>query len=168
MRCRTQRFQNSFYPDAVNCWNDIGPDIRKLDTLKSFKSNLTDIIKPKCKSVFKIHSSHLKYLYQLRVGLSPLKSHKFKHKFEDTPSSTCLCSTGAETTDHFLLFCPIFNAHREKLMDTVNPIVSRLNPNLLHFNKILLYGSESLNQAENKAILEATLSFITNTGRFSP
>ena len=134
MRCRTQRFQNSFYPDAVNCWNEIGPDIRKLDTLKSFKSNLTGIIKPN----------------------------------EDTPNASCLCSTGAETTDHFLLFCPIFKAHREKLMDTVNPIVSRLNPNFSHLNEILLYGSDSLDEAENKSILEATLSYIINTGRFSP
>ena len=72
------------------------------------------------------------------------------------------------TTDHFLLFCPIFKAHREKLMDTVNPIVSRLNPNFSHLNEILLYGSDSLDEAENKSILEATLSYIINTGRLSP
>ena len=23
--CRSERFQNSFYPDAVKCWNNIGP-----------------------------------------------------------------------------------------------------------------------------------------------
>ena len=142
--------------------------VQKLDTLKSFKSNLTRIIKPECKNIFGIHSSQLKYLYQLRVGLSPLKAHKFKHNFDDTPSADCPCSRGAETTDHFLLFCPIHNAHRERLMDTVNPIVSKLNPNFSDLNKILLYGSKSLNQAENKTILDATLSFIINTGRLSP
>ena len=47
IRCRTQRFQNSFFPDAVKSWNNIGPDIRKLDSLSSFKSTLTQIIKLK-------------------------------------------------------------------------------------------------------------------------
>ena len=169
MRCKTQRFQNSFYPDAVNCWNDIGPDIRKLDTLNSFKSTLNGIIRPKCKSIFNIHSLDLKYLYQLRGGLSQLSAHKFRHKFENIPSPTCLCSTGAETTEHFLLYCPIFNTHRKRLMETVNPIIFKLNlhPNT-SLDKILLYGNELLDDSENKAILEATLMFITDTGRFSP
>ena len=49
MYCRTQRFQNSFIPDAVKCWNNIGPEIRKIDSLSCFKSTLTQIIKPKRK-----------------------------------------------------------------------------------------------------------------------
>ena len=55
-------------------------------------------------------------------------------------------------------------------MATVNPIVSKLNlnPNTSYLNEILLYGNKSLDDAENKAILEATLLFITNTGRLSP
>ena len=38
-------------------------------------------------------------------------------------------------------------------MDTINPIVSKLNPDILDLNKILLYGSDSLDEAENKSIL---------------
>ena len=169
MRCKTQRFQNSFYPNAVNCWNDIGPDIRKLDTLNRFKSTLNGIIRPTCKSIFNIHSSNLKYLFQLRGGLSPLNAHKFRHKFENTPSPTCSCGTGAETTEHFLLSCPIFSTHRQRLMETVNPIVLKLNlhPTTSFLNDILLHGNESLDNAENKSILEATLLYITSTGRLS-
>ena len=155
-------------PDAVNCWNDIGPDIRKLDRLNYFKSTPTRIIKPKKKSIF--NSPSLKHLYQLRGGLSPLKAHKFRHNFVDTPSSTCLCGITAESTEHFLLHCPIFNAHRQKLFEVVNPIIAKLNldPELLHLFRILLYGNESLNDTENKAILEATIMYINNSGRFSP
>ena len=145
MRCRTQRFQNSFYPNAVNCWNDIGPDIRKLETPKCFKSTLTKIIKPEKRSIFNIHSPQLKYLYQLRGGLSPLKAHKCRHKFSDTPNPTCLCSSGVESTEHFLLRCPIFNAHRQTLLETINPIIAKLNlnPNNLPMDEILLYGNKS-------------------------
>ena len=168
MRCKTQRFQNSFYPDAVKCWNNIGPEIRKLNTLNSFKAKLNGIIKPECKSVFKIHDSHLRYLFQLRAGLSQLKDHKFKHKFSDTPSPTCSCSTGAESTDHFLLSCPLYWTHRERLMETIDPFISKLNPNVSHLSEILLYGSKSLKDDENKAIMEATIQFIVDTGRLQP
>ena len=37
MKCRTQRFKNSFFPDGIDCWNNIGPEIRKIETLSSFK-----------------------------------------------------------------------------------------------------------------------------------
>ena len=167
MRCKTKRFQNSFYPNAVKCWNDIGPEIRMLDSLKSFKAKLNGIIKPKHKSVFNIHSTHLKYLLQLRAGLSPLKEHKFKHKFRDTQSASCPCSTGAESTNHFLLSCPLFKTHRGKLMETIEPFISKLNSNS-SLNELLLYGSQSLEDVENKAILEASLQFIADTGRFHP
>lgn len=100
-RCRTQRFQKIFFPDAVKCWNNIGPEIRKLDSLSIFKSTLTQINKPKKKNVFNVHNPSLKYLYQLRGGLSSLKAHKFRHKFDDTPNPTCSCGTAAESTQHF-------------------------------------------------------------------
>ena len=167
-RCRTQRFLNSFFPDAVKCWNNIGPEIRKLDSLSIFKSTITKIIKPKKKNVFNVHNPNLKYLYQLRGGLSSLKAHKFRHKFDDTPNPTCSCGTAAESTRHFLLDCPAFTNHREKLLDDVNPFIAKLNVNPVdpNFVNILLYGNDSLTIRENKAILESTLAFISNSGRF--
>ena len=122
IHCRTQRFKISFYPNAVNCWNDVGPEMHNLETLKRFKSTLSGIIKLEKRSIFNLHSPHLRYLYQLRVGLSPLPAHKFKHNFSDTLSDTCRCSSGAESSEHFLLHCPTFNAHRHKLLQTKKPI----------------------------------------------
>ena len=59
------------------------------------------------KSIFGIHnpkgSSHLT---QLRVGLSKLKFHKFKHNFRGTVNPMCPTSDGIEDTEHFLLLCP--------------------------------------------------------------
>ena len=54
------------------------------------------IVKTKCKSMYNIHSTHLKYLFQLR------------HNFKDTPNASCVCSTGTETTTHFF-FCVVFS-----------------------------------------------------------
>ena len=111
----------------------------------------------------------LRYLYQLRVGLSPLRAHKFRHNFLDTPSDKCMCQTGTESTIHFLLQCPLFNVHREDLMNKIQPIVSNLphvseHPTLCN---ILLYGSKNLDPPQNKEILNTTLIYIRSTGRFS-
>ena len=127
------------------------------------------MIVPEEKSIFKIHSQDLRYLYQLRVGLSPLRAHKFRHNFLDTPSDMCTCQTGTESTTHFLLHCPRFNGYREELMDKIQPIVQ----NLPHISEnatlcnILLYGSKILDTAKSKEILDTTLIYIRSTGRFT-
>ena len=127
------------------------------------------MIVPEEKSVFKIHSKDLRYIYQLRVGLSHLRAHKFRHKFLDTPNDTCSCQSGTESTMHFLLHCPLFNVQREELMEKIQPFVSNL-PNISEHStlcKVLLYGSKTLTPAQNKEILNTTLTYICNTGRFS-
>ena len=157
---------------AVNCWNNLGPDLRNVETLSKFKSTVIKIIRHEKRSIFNIHNSNgIKYIYQLRVGLSSLKFHKKAHNFVDTPVDTCLCSTGMETTEHFLLKCPFFNVHRDKLFSTVNPLISKMQPLTSVENStlvnILLYGEKDLNLRENQSILKATINYILNTGRFS-
>ena len=169
MRWRTQRYMNSFYPDAVKCWNNIGPELRQTDKISTFKTTLARMVVPEEKSIFNIRSQDLRYLYQLRVGLSPLKAHKRRHNFLDTPDDTCTCHSGVETTAHFLLHCPFFNAHREELMATIQPILNEFTQidDDSTMSSFLMYGSKTLNPLQNKEILNATLTFICSTGRFS-
>ena len=88
--CRTDRYQNSFFPDSVKSWNDIGPELRGAESLSIFKKSILKIIRPMKKSLFNIHNPlGTKWIFQLRVGLSPLKSHKKLHNFQDTPDDTC-------------------------------------------------------------------------------
>ena len=160
---------NSFYPDAVKCWNDIGPEQRQTDKISTFKTTLVRMVVPEEKSIFNIRSQDLRYLYQLRVGLSPLKAHKRRHNFLDTPDDTCTCHLGVETTAHFLLHCPFFNAQREELMASIQPILNEFTQidNDLTMSSFLMYGSKTLNPLQNKEILNATLTIICSTGRFS-
>ena len=44
--CRTDRYQNSFFPDSVLMWNDLGPELRGAKSLSSFKSNILKIYRP--------------------------------------------------------------------------------------------------------------------------
>ena len=57
----------------------------------------------------------LSFLTQLRVGLSKLNFHKFKHNFRDTVNPMCQTSDGIEDTEQFLLLCPSFDAQRQDL-----------------------------------------------------
>ena len=169
--CRTDRYQKTFYPDTVISWNNIGPELRGAKSLSVFKKNILKIIRPQKKDIFNIHNPFgIKRIFQLRVGLSPLKAHKKLHKFTDTPDDTCQCSLNAETTQHFLLKCPNFRVNRQILLDKINPILL-LNDlhdfgdcQMVHF---LLYGHTKLNFIENQVVLKATMKFIEKTGRFS-
>ena len=168
--CRTLRYQNSFFPDSVISWNNIGPELRGAISLSIFKKTILKIIRPVKRSLFKIHNPNgIRWIFQLRVGLSPLKSHKKSHNFQDTPDDKCLC-TNAETTQHFLLNCPIYDTLRINLLQTLNPIL--VMNDLQHLNdkemtRILLYGHEKLSFDANQTILRATINFIGNTLRFS-
>ena len=168
---RTDRYHTSFYPNSVKAWNNIGPGLRGAKSLSIFKKCILNIIRPVKKDTFNIHNRKgIRWIFQLRVGLSPLKSHKMKHNFVDTPVDTCLCTQNAETTHHFLLECPIFTIHRQELLETIDPILI-LNDleNISDCNKVhlLLYGHDKFNFTENREVLKATINFISKSGRFS-
>ena len=44
--CRTFRFLNSFYPDTIRSWNNIGYEFRNCSSLSKFKSKLLNLIRP--------------------------------------------------------------------------------------------------------------------------
>ena len=169
--CRTDRFQNSFFPDSITMWNDLGPELRGAESLSVFKRNILKIYRPVKKSLFNIHDPiGTKWIFQLRVGLSPLKSHKKSHNFQDTSDDTCICALNAETSDHYLLHCPNFVVQRRILFQTLNPILLTKNlrflddRNLIH---LLLYGHEKFDHQTNQIILKATIYFIQKSSRFS-
>ena len=141
-----------------------------MQSISVFERLFLKLYHPEKKSLYNIHDDGIKWIFQLRVGLSPLKSHKKTHHFLDTPYDTCSCSRGAETTCHFLLLCPNFITHRKTLFGVVNPILRVNNIPFLvdtKFVHLLLYGDEKLTLEENQKILTATIAFIRNTNRFS-
>ena len=168
--CRTDKYKKSFYPDAVTSWNNIGPELRGAQSLSIFKTNILKIIRPAKNAIFDIFNPCIKWIFQLRVGLSPLKSHKMRHNFADTPSDTCNCTLNAETTQHFLLECPIYNVLRQELFEVVDPILFLNDMDNITANSkvhLLLYGDKKLIFCENRLILKSTIKYINKTGRFS-
>ena len=167
---RTSRFKNSFFPSSVNEWNALDKDIVLSPSVDLFKRKLLTFIRPSKRSTFdNNHPNGVKFLTRLRVGLSHLREHKFKHNFQDTLNSLCPCSNETETTEHFLLHCQFYSEQRKHLFGS---IVSTCNIRISSFTnselvQLLLYGSESFNDNTNKFILKVTISYILKTERFT-
>ena len=74
--CRTSQYMNSFFPNVIKSWNNLSDDFKSSSSLGNFKHITLNLIRPPCKSVFGTHDPiGLKYIFRLRVGLSPLNCH---------------------------------------------------------------------------------------------
>ena len=102
LKCHSDCFINSFYPDSVRYRNRLSHVFRDSPNLQSFKKCLL----AGYKSIFGIHDSlGIRRLFQLRVGLSPLLGHKSTHKFLDSPSDKYSTCNRTENLEHFFLYC---------------------------------------------------------------
>ena len=167
---RTEKFKSSFYPYCLREWNVIEPELRHATSVAIFKKKILSIIRPPANPVFGIHDPiGLSFLTQIRVGLSKLNFHKFKHNFGDTVSPMCPSNDGIEDAEHFLLLCPSFDAQRRDLLAGVFDVLrlyGHSNPSNMVLTQLLLYGDEKFSYDLNKTILNLTLQFIHKTGRF--
>ena len=91
-------FQNSFFPSVVIEWNKLDLNIRNSENLFIFKKKLLKFIRPSGNSIFRCHNPKgIKLLTRLRLGLSHLREHKFKHGFLDSLNPVCSCGQNVET-----------------------------------------------------------------------
>ena len=165
---RTQRYRASFFPNVISLWNNTIGNIAGTITKNSIKSYVLKIIRPIPTNTYGIHDPiGLHYLFQLRTGLSPLRSHKFRHRFLDTPTDICNCNQGIENTSHFIFECFQFAIHRVSLAVEITNILQQYN--ILNFaNNIdfYLYGHPNLSINDNRQVLLSTIKYIKNSQRF--
>ena len=155
-------------PYCLNEWGKLDKDIQNSVSISMFKSSLLRFIRPTCRPIYNIHDPvGLKLLTRLRLGLSHLKEHKFRHNFQDTINPLCACDLEVEDTNHFLLRCHFFSLYRRELYDKLDIIhadITNLGPNEL--TRVLLFGYEKFDLKVNSLILQETISYINNTKRF--
>ena len=158
---------HSFFPDSSTLWNNIIPHFKDIPSIGTIKKHILSLIRPEKKSIFEIHD-RLRFLFQLRIGLSPLRYLKKRHNFFDTPSGICLCTTGTEDTNHFLFLCPLYTNHRVTLTTRVNVIIQKYNLNhLSNQSHLYLYGHRTIDFADNRIILLSIIKYIKETQSFS-
>ena len=79
-------------------------------------------IRPSGNSVLDCHNPRgVKLLTRLRLGLSHLREHKFKHGFQDSLNPICSCGNDIETSAHFQLHCHYSN-ERSTFLNTIRNI----------------------------------------------
>ena len=95
IRCRSSRYMNSFFPNGVASWNIIIKHFETMPSISKLKEHMLSLFRPNIKSMFNIYDPiGLRYIFQLRLRLSPLRSHKWRHNFIDTTSNICICTQG--------------------------------------------------------------------------
>ena len=109
----------------------------------------------------------LKFLTRLRLGLSHLNEHRFRHNFKDCVNPLCSCSLEVENTLHFL-HCHHYSTFCMGLMNKVNQIDENFSY-LSDDNKVrlLLYGDSRFDDNKNNFILSASITYILEIERFS-
>ena len=84
-------------------------------------------------SVFRCHNlKGIKLLSRLRLGLSHLREHKFKHGFLDSLNPICRCGQNIETSNHFLLHCSNYSTERLTFLI----IIRNMDSNILSKNDL--------------------------------
>ena len=165
----TKKFKSTFLPSCTFNWNQLDPNIQNSSSIEIFKRALLKFIHPKPAQVYKIHHPRgLILLTRIRLGLSHLQEHKFRHNFNDTIDPFCLCSTNClETSEHYLLHCPTYAHLRLTLFDNVrinNILLLPLTKPLIL--QILLFGSDNYDTTINKSIISFVIDFIIKSKRF--
>ena len=161
-------FRNSFFASVVMEWNKLDLNIRNSESLNIFKKTLLNFIRPSDSTVVIFHNPKgVKLLTRLRLGLSQLREHKFKHGFQDSLNPICSCGNDIETSAHFLLDWPTFSNERSAFLN----IIGSIDRNILtrsdsHVTETLLYGDSNSNNITSTLILNATIDFLIITKRF--
>ena len=109
----------------------------------------------------------VKLIPHLRLGLSHLREHKFKHIFQDSINPLWNCGHDIESKTHYLLDCPLFVNEKSTLFSTLSSLDCTLLDNTdSSLTQTLLFGNTSFKSNKNLKILIATIDYILSTKKF--
>ena len=76
------KLDNFFFPSAVCEWNNFYSNITKFESLALFKKRILAFTRPFSNSIIQCHNpKRFKLITKLRLVLSRLRFHKYKHRF---------------------------------------------------------------------------------------
>ena len=132
--------------------------LRNSKTLFAFKKSILKFVRPSSNYISNYHSPKvIKLITRLRLGLSHLCEHKFRHNFQDAFNPICSCGDDIETTIHYLLHSPNYLDERRTLLDNLQSIGENIHDeNHSQISELLLFVFSSNNDESNTCILKAT------------
>ena len=164
-----QNYAKSFFPYITNLYNDLPLSLRKHD-VNDFKVELKSKMKPNKIKHFNRGVSKLSNSLhtQLRVGRSYLAAHGFAIGISNTDK--CSCSK-QETTEHFLVSCPLFETHRTKMFSNISLVLPKFAKLTIKEKvKIMLSGiylDSPIPDFRNTKIVFIVQQYILQTKRFA-
>ena len=109
----------------------------------------------------------LKSITRLRLGLSHLRYHKFKHNFQDSLNPLRNCGLNTESSSHYLLYCPLFAEERKTFLRNIESINHKfLEQNDSALTQTLLFGNPASSVGTNTLILNTTVQYFLSTKKF--
>ena len=101
-------------------------EFQSCNSLPVFKDKILRLFRSSpTKSIFRIHNHRsLKYIFQIRVGLSALRSNKRRL---DTTSDWCACNSSLESISHFLFKYHLLHTQSVQLYNEVHQILTKYN-----------------------------------------
>ena len=107
-KVKTTFLKNSFFPAVLPEWNNFDISIQNSSSCRIFKNLIQKFIRPEPNRVSSTQNFEaFKLLTRMRLGLSHLADHKFRHSFKDCLNPICRCDQEIKTKSHFLLHCLI-------------------------------------------------------------
>ena len=162
-------FKHSFFFCTLNDWFNLDINIRNSEPITLFKCRLLSFIRLVQNSIYNIFDPKgFKFQTRLGLGLSHLNAHRFRHNFQDCLNPLCSCSLETEDTSHYLLHCHHFSNHRAHLMNSVKSVCNNFESMFNNVKKnVLLYGDSRFDEVKNRVVLEATITYVKESERFS-
>ena len=164
---KTKRSSNTYFTNVLQEWNKLDGNVRNSATIAEIKRKLLAIIRSVKNSLFGVFDAlGVKQLTMLRLEFSALNEHMFRHNFQ-CPSPMCACNTGVEDNAHFFLHCPFFAPMRNHLLGRLShlPEMDLSNIDSQALLNLILYGSPTLNETDNRILLEASIAYIKAMNR---
>jgi hypothetical protein len=171
---RTTTYQKSFFPQTINDWNELGRTTREVRSLSTFKEKIKLTAGYELNSLYqKSNGKAAVNQTRMRLGLSGLSSQRYDYNHIKDPKCQS-CNSKTEDPVHFFLLCPTHTIHRGVFLEGICDILRgkgiKVDFNKSRFRKLLidiiLKGSKTLTEDENKQIFLKTQMYIKNTKRF--
>ena len=166
---RLASYHQSYIPATIRQWNLLPSALRRTTSHSDFARQVWQRFgapEPPLFHSFGTKAGNTNHT-RLRIGLSTLNAHLFKVCHPNTPSPSCICGHLSEDTVHYVLWCPVHQIYRSKLINGVKTILPGFENFPVHDKlNIILYGKHL---AKDKQLKIAYLfqTYIVKTQRFN-
>ena len=170
IRATTERYRRSIIPTAIRNWNNLHTKYRTSSSLASFKHNMKNQLFAKKITYYSqgCGSSSVTHT-RMRLGLSPLRQHLFRHYIVDSPMCLLCDENEEESVTHYVMGCPRHTTARDLLLLKMEPTLDLLNINInteISIMKLIINGHPNLSFQQNVNLFNIVHEFITNSKRF--